>query len=214
VFYLYGTLFYTTAMAKRLLRTPSQRIGPAVLGAALEILSDEGPDGLTVRAIAKKAKVAPMTIYNHFNGKNGLLEIIWSDGFSTLQALLSIDSGDPSRDLFASALAYRAFALEHPAHYTVMFVHHFEGFVPSIAATQIARQTFQVLIDHIQRCQSVGLFDGYSATNAAQMIWAACHGYVSLEMTSVNFSSDFEANFRSLITGLLRGLGPSLPTPR
>jgi AcrR family transcriptional regulator len=201
-------------MVKRMLRTPSQRIGPAVLNAALVILSEEGSDGLTVRAIAKKAKVAPMTIYNHFNGKNGLLEIIWSEGFITLQGMLDINTGDPSRDLFSSALAYRAFALEHRAHYTVMFVHHFEGFTPSIPASQIAGQTFQVLIRHIQRCQSVGLFDGYSATNAAQMIWAACHGYVSLEMTSINFSSDFEGTFRSLITGLLRGLGPSLATPQ
>jgi AcrR family transcriptional regulator len=196
-----------------MLRTPSQRIAPAVLGAALFILDEEGPDGLTVRAIAKRAKVAPMTIYNHFNGKNGLLEIIWTEGFSTLQQALHIESEDPARDLFASALAYRTFALEHRAHYTVMFVHHFAGFVPSASATQLAGQTFQVLINHIQRCQTVGLFEGYSAVNAAQMMWAACHGYVSLEITSVNFSSDFEGAFRSLITGLLRGLGPSLTSP-
>jgi AcrR family transcriptional regulator len=200
-------------MARRLLRTPSLRIGPAVLGAALHILDEEGPDGLTVRAIAKKAKVAPMTIYNHFHGKNGLLEIIWTEGFSTLQEALTIESNDPPRDLFASALAYRTFALEHQAHYTVMFIHHFEGFQPSVDAIQLANQTFRVLVEHVQRCQSVGLFEGYSATNTAQMIWSACHGYVSLEMTSVNFSSDFEGTFRSLVTGLLRGLGPSSTTP-
>lgn len=200
-------------MAPRVLRTPSLKIGPEVLGATLHILDEEGPDGLTVRAIAKRANVAPMTIYNHFNGKNGLLEIIWTEGFSTLQRALSIDGGEPAHDLFASALAYRTFALEHRAHYTVMFVHHFEGFQPSIEATQLAVQTFQVLVSHIQRCQAVGLFEGYSATNAAQMIWSACHGYVSLEITSVNFSSDYEGTFRSLITGLLRGLGPSATTP-
>ena len=200
-------------MARRLLRTPSLRIGPAVLGAALHILDEEGPDGLTVRAIAKKAKVAPMTIYNHFHGKNGLLEIIWTEGFSTLQEALTIESNDPPRDLFASALAYRTFALEHQAHYTAMFIHHFEGFQPSVDAIQLANQTFRVLVEHVQRCQSVGLFEGYSATNTAQMIWSACHGYVSLEMTSVNFSSDFEGTFRSLVTGLLRGLGPSSTTP-
>jgi AcrR family transcriptional regulator len=200
-------------MTPRVLRTPSLKIGPEVLGAALYILNEEGPDGLTVRAIAKRANVAPMTIYNHFNGKNGLLEIIWTEGFSTLQDALNIDGGEPGHDLFASALAYRTFALDHRAHYTVMFVHHFEGFQPSIEATQLAGQTFQILVNHIQRCQAVGLFEGYSATNAAQMIWSACHGYVSLEITSVNFSSDFEGTFRSLITGLLRGLGPSTTTP-
>jgi AcrR family transcriptional regulator len=200
-------------MARRLLRTPSQRIGPAVVAAALSILEREGPDGLTVRAIAKKAKVAPMTIYNHFNGKNGLLEIIWTEGFETLQEALSAQGNDPPHDLFVSALAYRTFALEHRAHYTVMFIHHFEGFQPSPGATQLAGQTFQILVQHVQRCQSVGLFEGYSAANAAQMMWSACHGYVSLEINSVNFSSDSEGTFRSLITGLLRGLGPSPVAP-
>lgn len=200
-------------MPRRKLRTPSQRIEPAVLGAVVHILNEDGPDGLTVRAIAKRAKVAPMTIYNHFNGKNGLLEIVWTTGFSALQESLNIQSGDPPHDLISSALAYRAFALEHRAQYTVMFIHHFDGFEPSLPATQLAAQTFQVLVDHIERCQAVGLFEGYSATNAAQMMWSACHGYVSIEMTSVNFSSDHEGTYRGLITGLLRGLGPALTTP-
>jgi AcrR family transcriptional regulator len=193
----------------RILRTPSQRIGPEVLNAALQILDTEGPDGLTIRAIAKRANVAPMAIYNHFNGKNGVLEMIWVEGFSTLQESLNITGGDPPRDFVASALAYRTFALEHRAHYTVMFAHHFEGFTPSNSAIELANETFQILVEHIKRCQSVGLFEAYSATNAAQMVWSACHGYVSLEMFSINFSSDPEATFRSLITGLLRGLGPT-----
>jgi AcrR family transcriptional regulator len=177
-----------------------------VLNAAVQILDSEGPDGLTIRAVAKRANVAPMAIYNHFGGKSGLLEMIWVDGFTRLQASLTISGGEPYRDLLASALAYRSFALEHRAHYTVMFVHHFEGFDPSNAAVELANETFQILVEHIKRCQEAGLFEAYSATNAAQMVWSACHGYVSLEMFSVNFSSDFEATFRSLITGLLRGL--------
>jgi AcrR family transcriptional regulator len=180
-----------------------------VLSAALQILDTEGPDGLTIRAIAKRANVAPMAIYNHFNGKSGLLEMIWVEGFSALQEALSITGSEPYRDLLASALAYRSFALDHRAHYTVMFVHHFEGFVPSNAAVELANETFKILVEHVKRCQDAGLFEAYSATNAAQMLWSACHGYVSLEMFSVNFSSDFEATFRSLITGLLRGLGPA-----
>jgi len=196
-------------MADRIPRTPSQRIGPEVLNAALQILDTEGPDGLTIRAIAKRANVAPMAIYNHFNGKNGLLEMIWTEGFATLKSSLAILGGEPAHDLVASALAYRSFALEHRAHYTVMFVHHFAGFEPSNSAIELANETFEVLVEHVKRCQDVGLFEAYSATNAAQMLWSACHGYVSLEMFSVNFSSDFEATFRSLITGLLRGLGPT-----
>jgi AcrR family transcriptional regulator len=49
-------------------RTPSLQIGPVVLRAALAILDEDGPDGFTVRAIAERAGVAPMAIYNHFEG--------------------------------------------------------------------------------------------------------------------------------------------------
>ena len=42
------------------------------MAAALALLSESGPEGFTVRAIARRANVAPMAIYNHFEGKDGL----------------------------------------------------------------------------------------------------------------------------------------------
>ena len=59
-------------------RTPSLLIAPEVLSAAVSILDDEGLDGFTVRAIAKRANVAPMAIYNHFGGVNGVIEELWN----------------------------------------------------------------------------------------------------------------------------------------
>lgn len=196
-------------MVPRLLRTPSRRINDEVVGAALELLQLEGPDGFTVRAIAKRANVAPMAIYNHFQGKNGLLEAIWIEGFVIMRDLLDAkpDSPlNPAQALLESGLAYRRFALDHRAHYTVMFLHHFENFVPSVEATQVAAQAFQILFGHIERCQEVGLFPDYAAADVAQMLWSACHGYVALEIVSVTFAGDNDATFKNLLNGLLRGL--------
>lgn len=38
----------------------------ALRRAAMEVLADRGPDGTTVGAVAKRARVAPGTFYNHF----------------------------------------------------------------------------------------------------------------------------------------------------
>ena len=46
--------------------------------AAVEVLNAEGFDGLTVRAVAKRAGVAPATAYTYFSSKSHLVaEVFW-----------------------------------------------------------------------------------------------------------------------------------------
>ena len=118
---------------ERTTRTPSNQIGPDVLRAALAILDGEGPDGFTVRAIAQRAGVAPMAIYNHFDGVNGVLEALWIEGFDTLRRAITFESRDAEADLVSAGRGYRKFALENHGLYTVMFMHRFRNFEPSRA---------------------------------------------------------------------------------
>jgi AcrR family transcriptional regulator len=186
-------------------RTPSERIGPAVLIAAREILDDEGPDGFTVRAIAQRANVAPMAIYNHFEGVNGVLEALWIEGFEKLLEALTFESADSDDDLLHAAAAYRTFALENRGLYTVMFMHRFRGFRRSIAAAHLAAQTYETLVANIERCQQSGLLPNASASDAAQVVWSACHGYVSLELLGINFAADRDATYQLLLATLRDG---------
>ena len=54
-------------------RTPSAQVASELLNAAESVLVKDGMRGLTVRAVAAEAGVAPMSVYNHFGGKAGLL---------------------------------------------------------------------------------------------------------------------------------------------
>jgi len=193
-------------MTAQQIRTPSNRIGPDVLAAGLAILEEDGPDGFTVRAIARRADVAPMAIYNHFDGKNGVLEAIWNEGFEELRRVLSVTTDDPHADAIAAGVAYRDFALEHRAHYTVMFMHHFVGFEPSLDASHGAARTFQAIVTHVERCQVLGFFGSYRAIDVAQMMWSTSHGYVALEILNINFSHDPATTFTNLLHGLWSGL--------
>ncbi|GAA4757023.1 helix-turn-helix domain-containing protein [Gordonia alkaliphila] len=59
--------------------TPQQAETVARLAdAAVEVLNEDGFDGLTVRAVAKRAGVAPATAYTYFSSKNHLVaEVFW-----------------------------------------------------------------------------------------------------------------------------------------
>jgi AcrR family transcriptional regulator len=186
-------------------RTPSTQIGPGVLRAALHILDTEGPDGFTVRAIAVRAHVAPMAIYNHFDGLNGVLEALFTQGFETLHDAVTVRTGEPLADFMSAGLAYRTFALENPGLYTIMFLYRFRNFEPSIEALHIAGRAHQALVVHVERCQEIGLFRGAIPNDAAQVIWSACHGYVSLELIGINFSAKRDETYLFMLETLRDG---------
>jgi AcrR family transcriptional regulator len=190
---------------ERTSRTPSNQIGPDVLRAAQEILDTEGPDGFTVRALAQRAGVAPMAIYNHFDGVNGVLEALWIEGFDTLRQAITFDSASAEDDLLRAGRGYRQFALENRGLYTVMFMHRFRNFEPSLEAAHIAAQAYETLVVNVERCQSLGRFDRSQASDAAQVIWSACHGYVSLELLGINFAADRDATFEVMLAALQNG---------
>jgi AcrR family transcriptional regulator len=187
-------------------RTPSLQISPEVLRAAVSILDEEGPDGFTVRAVAKRADVAPMAIYNHFGGVNGVIEQLWTHGFEMLKEAFNRHSGDVEVDFINAGLAYRRFALENRGLYTIMFLHRFRNFEPSPASVQVAAQTYQALVTIVERCQAAGILTHSRPSDAAQVIWSGCHGYVSLELHGVNFAQNPDDTYVMLLETLRRGL--------
>ncbi len=198
-------MFYTKEMATSPTRTPSKLIAAEVRRAALAILDDEGPDGFTVRAIAKRAQVAPMAIYNHFNGVNGVLESLWVEGFEALREAITFHSGDALFDLVNAGRGYRAFALGNRGLYTVMFMHRFRNFCPTVEAEHVAAQTYQTLVINVERCQQLGYFSKTRASDGAQVVWSACHGYVALELLDINFASNRDETFERLLAALRDG---------
>ena len=53
-------------------RTPSADVERELLAAAEAVLVRDGPGGLTVRAVAAEAGIAPMGVYTRLGGKDGL----------------------------------------------------------------------------------------------------------------------------------------------
>src|ERR1700683_1772785 len=93
------------AAARR--RTPSTDIARELVGAAEEVLVRDGPAGVTVRAVAAQAGIAPMGVYNRLGGKDGLVDALLIRGFGLLRAAVpSRDEPDPLERLRAARPPY------------------------------------------------------------------------------------------------------------
>src|SRR5215469_8972345 len=113
--------------AARRPRTPSTDVERELVSAAEAVLVRDGPGGLTVRAVAAQAGIAPMGVYNRLGGKDGLVDALLIRGFDGLRAAIAGgDQPDMLERLRVNCLRYREFALTNRHYYAIMF----EGALP------------------------------------------------------------------------------------
>lgn len=82
-------------------RTPGQRAGltrEQVLAAAAGLLAEDGLDGLTMRALARRLEVAPNALYSHVAGKTALVDDLLDE---VLGEVRTPERGDPVEGLHA-----------------------------------------------------------------------------------------------------------------
>lgn len=96
-------------------RTPGQRAGldrDAVLAAARDVLADRGAEGLSMRAVATRAGVAPNALYSHVENRAALVDALLDD----LLAAVPAPAPDvaPSTGLRAVMLASFDLVSRHP----------------------------------------------------------------------------------------------------
>lgn len=95
----------------------------ALLDAALEMLDEEGAEGIGLRELARKVGVSPAAPYRHFRSRQALLEAVATEGFRRFSAMMAAKEADLPEDeqLPAMAEAYVRFALVQPALFRLMF---------------------------------------------------------------------------------------------
>ncbi len=75
-------------------RTPGQRAGltvESIVAEAKRLLAGEGPEALTMRALADRLAVAPNALYPHIGSKSALVDLVLDD------VLAEVD--EPARDI-------------------------------------------------------------------------------------------------------------------
>lgn len=86
----------------------------------MQVVAQQGPAALNLRAIAADLGVSHTAPRHHFGNRQGVLTAIAVDGFTLLGARLAAlrEAGAPFVEL---GVAYVEFATEQPAHFSVMF---------------------------------------------------------------------------------------------
>lgn len=200
------------ARQQRAARTPSADVERSVIDAAEQLLVTEGVGALTVRGIASAAGVAPMSVYNHLGGKEGVLDALLVRGFDALnEALLDVASDDPYADLSEAGRRYRAFAREHPQHYMLMFERSVTDYQPSAMTLGHAFATFKQLEVLVRRAMSAGVIVDGDPAEVAQRLWSSCHGLASLELHGIGFCEDIPSHQEAAADTMLLGLTVELP---
>jgi AcrR family transcriptional regulator len=200
----------------------AQRQGQAVLrrtvlDAASRLLVAEGPHALTMRRVAGAVGCSTTVLYTAFGSKDGLADALFREGFERLRRHLEAvaPGGDPLARLRALADAYRESALESPSYYGVMFQQAIPGYQPSAASLAAAGASLAVLSDAVRACMDAGVLRAGDPRAVAEVLWAAVHGAVSLQLAGHFPDPEVAADrFRTLATAAATIFLTEPPRPR
>jgi AcrR family transcriptional regulator len=163
-------------------RAPDPRVRTALIEAAARLLIEHGPDALTTRRLAAEVGTSTMAVYTHFRGMDELRAAVAEEGFRRLAAYLDAArrTRDPVADVAALGGAYFLNALTNPHLYQFMFVEQ-----PPQEDPAAGHETFQRLVDAVERVVKAGRFSPADPMTLAGQLWAMSHGIVTLHLAGL-----------------------------
>ncbi|MFD4526291.1 TetR/AcrR family transcriptional regulator [Streptomyces sp. NPDC058470] len=144
----------------------------AILNAALDVISADGPSALSLRDLARRADVSHAAPAHHFKDRTGLLTAIAAEGYELLAATLS-----EAADLKDGGVRYVRFAREHPAHFQVMFTPELlrANDLELITARTLAGERLRTAVSAVPPEGR-----GVDARLAGVAAWSLAHGFATL----------------------------------
>ncbi len=180
----------------------------AILQAAHTLYLDEGLAGLSMRKIAKAAKISATAIYRHFEDKESMLLELVAQASQIFMSHLSrgLKGRTPHERLVLTGVGYLDFALDHAGYYRIMFMAPKEhlGLMRLSEQTNLEfAPTFTFLVDRVRECMASGDLAEADPEKVSACIWANCHGLCSLRLAD-HFDMLSEEGFRALFTESVR----------
>jgi AcrR family transcriptional regulator len=155
-----------------------------ILDAARAMFREVGFEAVTMRKLAERIEYSPTTIYLYFEDKHDLFQAICEETFAGLANRLDRlhrRGLPPLEELRAGLRIYVDFGLQHPSDYTLTFTHPARPERPIDYHASAGARAFGYLERCVAACVAAGeLRRDLEAPAAAQALWAACHGVVSL----------------------------------
>lgn len=151
----------------------------AVLDRAAVVIAAEGPYTLSLRSLAADLGVSHTAPRHHFGSREGVLSALAAEGFGWLADRLrsTRESGGGFLDL---GVAYVEFAVEHPAHFQVMFTPTLlDQTHPGLAS--VRELAFAELTGGVDQLVAAQRTDDAAAAVVAG--WSLVHGLATLALS-------------------------------
>ncbi|MFC3152934.1 TetR/AcrR family transcriptional regulator [Litoribrevibacter euphylliae] len=158
-------------------------------------IREKGVDGLSLRAIAKKAGVSANAPYRHFADKRALLIAIAIVGFEELKVRLQeVEQASLNilEEFSLKGMAYVKFAGDCPEKYKLMFGPAITDRMEDESLAEAAGESYEMLLTSIQRGIDAGVFKNQPVQTLADPIWSMMHGISSLLIDGF-FEEDFQS---------------------
>lgn len=156
----------------------------ALVDATLALIAKEDVGAVSLREVARRAGVTAAAPYHHFRDKDALLAAVAEEGYRALnqrmdEALSGVRTPRLEARVRALARCYVRFAVEHPAHYRVMFREEWGDEEKYASLHTEGMRAYQSLLElaTAAREASGGRID---VDTLAFATWAWVHGLASL----------------------------------
>jgi AcrR family transcriptional regulator len=172
-----------------------------IVAAGRELLEAGGLDAVTMQAVAERVGVRAPSLYKRFSNRGELIAAIGASVLEDLREELAPFGGlEPTAGMRAVATAFRRFALGHPRSYELIFMSMPQGSRPPPELTALAAEPLVVLAQR--------LVGPDQALEAARLVTAFAHGFVSMELTGTfRLGGDVDAAYRYGVDVLVDALG-------
>jgi AcrR family transcriptional regulator len=179
-----------------------------IVAAGREILEAGGLDAVTMLAVAERVGVRAPSLYKRFADRGALIGAIGSAALNDLAETLEplTRDPDPAKGLRQIADAFRAFAKRNPHAYELLFMNLPPGSRPP---SELNADAAAPLLEVTER-----LVGPERALEAARLVTAFAHGFVSMEITGAfRLGGDVDQAFRYGVGVLVDALADQ-PTAR
>lgn len=184
----------------------------ALIEAALELVAERGPQGFTLREVARRAGVSHAAPYRHFADRAALLAATAERAYVALDEQLQRASeiAPASEALHRLIASYVEFALGHPTRFRLLFEHEVRqaGYEPLERA---AAAVFARVVTVIQRAQQEGAVRAAPAEELGLVLLSMMHGLARLCVDTTlppALPNGAPALVELAYATLARGLGP------
>jgi AcrR family transcriptional regulator len=191
-----------------------------ILSAALRLVEQKGPAGITMREVAAELGYSATAIYQHFASKEDLLLALRLQAGDLLAEELEMARQEPTLEEQLRVMAHRylEFGLQNPGYYRLIFQDMLPSLQPRPEHHERMRRAWWIMRETLAAWIEAHGVPSIAVDHEANIHWATVHGITSLALSNrLPFSDRGELHtlldlaVSHLASGLLSGQAPIAP---